>query len=144
MTDVTAAAMAALDEMADQWAKEIDVRRYAEGLAIADDTVRVDRIEALLRQSFAEGAYRMYCRAVDDGMLSDGCEGPVMPETPSDEVLEALVSPQLDAAKEHYGPLYGPELRFAISESNKIGAREFYTRVRDALGKGVAKKAGGK
>jgi hypothetical protein len=51
-------ALARLDEMAELWAKEVDLSAMSAAIADTDD--RESRIEALCKQSFVEGAYRLY------------------------------------------------------------------------------------
>ena len=65
-------AMAVVDAMADAWSDESGVRGYAERIAAADPAKLVDAIEAMMHQSFVEGACRMFQRALDDGVLSHG------------------------------------------------------------------------
>ncbi len=58
----THAALELLDRMADAWSAEIDAPGYGARIA-AKDTGRAEAIEAMMRQSFIEGAYRMFLLA---------------------------------------------------------------------------------
>ncbi len=55
----TLAALATLDEMADEWSSEIDAPSYGRRLAEKADGL-AEAIEAMMRQCFVEGAYRMF------------------------------------------------------------------------------------
>ena len=55
-----------LDAMADAWAQDTNIAAIAAALALKG---AAGPIESMLRQSFVEGAYRLYCRAVNDGVI---------------------------------------------------------------------------
>lgn len=59
----TRKALAHLDGMAEEWAREVDADGMAARIADMDD--RETRIVALLKQAFVEGAYKCYCDAKD-------------------------------------------------------------------------------
>jgi len=68
MSDVaTKLALDSLDALSEAWAQEVSLTKMVGAIAIKDD--RESRIEALVKQAFVEGAYRMFCQAKDDGML---------------------------------------------------------------------------
>jgi hypothetical protein len=55
----TQKALAALDQMADEWAMAIDLDHY---MANHDPVLR-SKVHALMKQAFVEGAYRCYLDA---------------------------------------------------------------------------------
>lgn len=62
----------ALDAMAEAWAVEIELPAMALNIASRKDAADRQRgIEALVQQAFTEGAYRLYLKAKDDGMLKE-------------------------------------------------------------------------
>ena len=56
-------AMNALDELAEVWAKKVNLPHIANVLTVEPTS---SRIEAMLKQAYIEGAYRHFC-AVKDG-----------------------------------------------------------------------------
>jgi hypothetical protein len=62
--------MAALDQSAEQWAAQTDLTAQVAAVAQMDD--RESRIEALMKLAFVEGAYAVFCKAKDDGILDTG------------------------------------------------------------------------
>jgi len=68
----TLATLDHLDAMAEAWAEECGLSGMAHQIANRVDAAdRQWGIEALVALAFVEGAYRLYCRAQDDGMLKE-------------------------------------------------------------------------
>ena len=62
----TERALAALDEMAKEWAAKVALSNMAAVIAVKGDRhQRASAIEALVKQAFVEGAYTCYFDAID-------------------------------------------------------------------------------